>query len=263
MTSIDILRSLSNLLLGEPSVRLQRMIFREVQKALPLPQPDFPDAVQLPPRFGRKLPERVVELLLAKLTYAPGVHLLDVGHSNIMECHRRLLLMLEPPRHLTGIDIATPTYDPSRYYEKSVIANITNSGLPDGSFNRIWCISTLEHVGMDNSGYTDNFALDTHMDAAALREMFRLLGENGLLLVTVPFGRYEDHGWLRNYDRHTWQRLLSLVRPQAQVYELYFGYSPMNGWEQVKDSQLSSTGYYDHSNAGAAGLAAVLIRKRA
>lgn len=261
MTVKTFFRALARPLLGDPDLRLQRMIFREAEGAFTLEQSAFPERLSLPSPYGRGLPERVVELVLAHSTYSPGARVLDVGHSNIMECHRRFLTTLVQPRHLTGIDIASPEYDTRVYYERSIMGDITDTGLPSFSFDLIWCVSTLEHVGMDNSVYTENFVRRTGMDATALAEMVRLLAPGGLLLVTVPFGRYEDHGWFRNYDRATWTDLLSTVRPGVKVSELYFGYQPDRGWEAVEASSLSSTGYKTYSNAGAAGLAAAVFRR--
>jgi O-antigen chain-terminating methyltransferase len=236
------------------------MIFREAARAFTLEQPAFPARLLLPSVYGRGLPERVVELVLARTTYTPGARVLDVGHSNIMECHRLFLETLAPPRHLTGVDIASPVYSTGTYYEQSITADITATGLPAAAFDLIWCVSTLEHVGMDNSVYTENFVRRPGMDAEALSEMIRLLAPGGMLLVTVPFGLYEDHGWFKNYDGTSWQDLLSAVRTNMDVSELYFGYDPDRGWEAAAPSSLSSRGYKTYPNAGAAGLAAALIR---
>jgi SAM-dependent methyltransferase len=237
------------------------MIFREAARAFALEQPAFPARLLLPPVYGRRLPERVVELVLARTTYTTGARVLDVGHSNIMECHRRFLATLPPPRHLTGVDIASPVYDTRAYYEESITADITATGLPAAAFDLIWCVSTLEHVGMDNSVYTENFVRRPGMDAAALAEMIRLLAPGGVLLVTVPFGLYEDHGWFRNYDGASWHELLPGAGADVKTSELYFGYDPDRGWEAVAPSALSSRGYHAYANAGAAGLAAAVIRK--
>ena len=255
------LRRIAGLPRADTTHRLQRMIFRAAARGFSLPQPGFPDALALPGRFGRGLPERVVELLLAHTTYTPGARVLDVGHSNIMECHRLLLGRLPAPRHLTGVDIAPPSYDTRLYYERSVTADITRTPLADASFDRIWCISTLEHVGMDNTHYTENFMRAERMDAAALAEMVRLLATDGLLLVTVPFGKYEDHGWMRNYDLPSWRALLVPVRSSAAVHEMYFRYDAADGWTQADPALLAATGYYDNANAGASGLAVLVARK--
>ena len=79
-------------------------------------------------------------------------------------------------------------------------------------------------------GYTENFVRQEGMEKTALGEMIRLLVPGGTLLITVPFGLFEDHGWFKNYDSATWQSLLSTVRPTVDIHELYFGYDPDRGW---------------------------------
>jgi len=239
---------------------LQGKIFRAARRALRQSGPGFPETLTLPGPFARGLPERVIELLLARLTYRPGLRVLDIGHANIMECHRRLLLSLPLPRHLTGIDIAEPGYDTRPYYERSLRGDMASSGLPDASYDLIWCISTLEHIGMDNSGYTSVFTRGEHLAAQAVREMVRLLTPGGSLLITVPYGRYEDHGWHINYDVIRWKAVLDAARPHASVREWYFHHTPA-GWTRVVPEALTSVGYHDQMNAGAAALAAALITR--
>ncbi|RPH34986.1 class I SAM-dependent methyltransferase, partial [bacterium] len=201
-------RRLLRPVLGGPDASLQRMIFRAYRRALPISLEQGLENPVLPPGYARRLPERVVELLLARLSYAPGKKVLDVGHAYIMECHRKLLASLPEPRHLTGVDIAEPTYDTRPLYERSLKSDITGTKLPDNSFDLIWCVSTLEHLGMDNSGYTASFATGSHMAAQAIREMVRLAGPGGHVLISVPFGKFEDHGWFINLDWERWQSLL-------------------------------------------------------
>ena len=116
-------------------------------------------------------------------------------------------------------------------------------------------------MGMDNSGYTQTFAAGEGMDLIAIREMERLLRPGGKLLVTVPFGAFEDHGWLKNYDIKSWKDLLSALSPTSMVHESYFKYSSSVGWQPAKPSDLSSTRYYDHENAGSSGLAAAIVTR--
>jgi SAM-dependent methyltransferase len=237
---------------------LQGRIYRAARRAIWLTRGDLPDGLLLPRRLGHRLPERVVEILLARRTYRPGLRVLDIGHANIMECHRRLLASLPRPRHLTGIDIADPVYETGRYYERSLKGDMASSGLPDSSFDLIWCISTLEHIGMDNSGYTPVFTTGEHRAAQAVREMVRLLAPGGTLLLTVPFGRYEDFGWYINYDAVRWKAVLDPIRKSAAVHELYFRHGP-DGWSSAPAEALHAVRYHDEQNAGAAALAAALI----
>jgi SAM-dependent methyltransferase len=239
---------------------IQGRIIRAARRGIRQPSGSFPDVVSIPPRFGPRLPERVVELLLLQRTYRPGLRVLDIGHANIMECHQKLLRSLPQPRHITGIDIAEPVYDTTRFYERSLRGDVSSSGLPEASFDLIWCVSTLEHVGMDNSGYTSAFETGTHMAAVAVREMMRLIAPGGTILITVPFGRFEDHGWFINYDAPRWTALLAPLQDAAQVREWYFAHT-LSGWAQVQPAVLASVGYHSWDNAGAAGLAVAHITR--
>lgn len=243
------------------SAILQLNIFKEFERAMLMDNTSFPESFFLPSDYGKAMPERVVEILSARLSYRPGLRILDVAHANAMKCHLNMLQTLPQPRHLTGIDIANPTYDMRSLYECSIIGDITNSSFPDGAFDLIWCISALEHFGMDNSGYTDNFRRENDMDMQAINEMLRLLAEGGGLLITVPYGKYEDHGWLRNYDKDHWQRLLDVARTKAKVQEWYFRHTYGEGWSIVKPEELRYVGYYDQANWGAGGLAVAYITK--
>ncbi|HYR53102.1 MAG TPA: class I SAM-dependent methyltransferase [Candidatus Dormibacteraeota bacterium] len=240
---------------------LQRSITREYHKALQSGWHHFPAFVSLPNPCGLGLPERVVELLLARLSYAPGSRVLDVGYANSMICHRDLIRSLPAPRHLTGIDMADPVFDAGELYSETVRGDICDTEFPDGVFDLVWCISSLEHIGMDNSGYAGASFAGAPTAERALSEMMRITRPGGSLLVTVPFGAYENHGWFRNFDEETLEKLLEPVRLQATIHELYFGHSHVAGWSRADAHELAGTGYLDQGNAGAAGLAALLIEK--
>jgi SAM-dependent methyltransferase len=238
-------------------------IDREIRRALALSQEMFPASIALPAPFGKGMNERVVEILIARLTYGPGKKILDVGHANAMKAHLRMVQSLPRPIDITGIDI-TPASDAVRWlYTRSVTQDVTKTDFHDGAFDLIWCISAIEHFGMDNSLYTDRFALGREMDIRALEEMMRVLHVGGTLYISVPFGNYEDHGWLRNYDTERWQKLLAIARPNARIDELYFKYSDGEGWRCADPGELSGVGYRDHQNSGASGLAAALVQKSA
>jgi O-antigen chain-terminating methyltransferase len=239
---------------------LQRSITREYTRALQFDRHSFPAAVSLPRPCGELLPERVVELLLARLSYWPGAVVLDVGHANSMTCHRDMIRSLPAPRKITGIDRAEPVFDASLLYAESVRGDICDTGFSAEAFDLVWCISSLEHIGMDNSAYGES-RLDDATAEGALAEMVRITRPGGSILVTVPYGKFENHGWFRNFDQDSLQELLEVVRPHGSVRELYFAHSRGGGWSRSDAADLRTTGYLDEGNAGAAGLAAVVIEK--
>lgn len=258
-TLLTTLRSRTSRLLGKPN--LQTKIARELHRALALDQSGFPNIVVLPEFYGKGMPERTVEILMARLAYAPGKKVLDVGYANAMESHRAMVAALPTPRHLTGLDIAEPVYDAGLYYEHLAQADITRTPFDDGLFDLIWCVSALEHFGMDNSGYIKEFSRIPAMDAQAVREMLRILAPGGRILITVPYGRFEDHTTHKNYDRDHWQILLDIARQVGHVREWYFRHTHGRGWHEVPAAELQYVGYFDQANAGAGGVAVTLITK--
>ena len=242
-------------------MHLQQRIVRAYRAALAAGGHDFPRRIALPVPCGPGLPERVVELLAARLSYRPGLRVLDVGHAHSMECHLELMRELPAPRDLTGIDIAEPIYDVTAFYTASVRGSVTAMEFPDASFDLVWCISALEHFGMDNSDYTQEFVVDEQMAVRAMQEMMRVLRPGGSLVVTLPYGRYENHGWFRNFDAAHLAMLLGTVRADAIVHELYFRHSRPNGWSAADPRDLQAVGYADKGNAGATACVVVVLTR--
>jgi SAM-dependent methyltransferase len=241
--------------------RLNSKILSEVGRALELNRGND-GTIRLPAPYGRNLPERAIEIFFARLYYKPGLKVLDVGCSNAMECHLRMVRNLEPPRNIAGIDIAIPSERTRRYYDRFLHESIVSSRIEAGSFDLIWCISALEHFGMDNSSYTDQFILSEEMDVQAMKEMVRILARGGRLLVTIPYGKYENQPWLRNYDGEHLRNLLAPVECHADIRTSFYRHTHGAGWRVATVEELEHVGYYDQSNSGAAGLAVITATKR-
>jgi SAM-dependent methyltransferase len=242
---------------------LQRNVFSEYQRGLARNEPTWTGKMVLPQKYGRGLPERVVELLFARRLYEVGHRVLDVGHANAQRAHLMMIRSLPDVADVTGLDIADPVFSPQAYYRASIMGDITNSGFPDRCFNLVWCISTLEHFGMDNSLYTNDYRRGDDLASRALHEMLRVLACEGRLLVTVPFGRYENHSRHINYDYHTWQALLEPIRSHVRLTEWYFRHTFGSGWCPAEPRELEHVGYYDQANAGSGGLAVAVAIKDA
>ena len=254
-------KTFMDLVLRAYHVVIPPRIDREIRRANSTLQAQFPRSVSLPKNYGKQMSERVVEILIARLTCQPGKRILDIGHSNSTNAHLRMLKSLPGPIDITGIDIVPANNTVRSIYAHTVVGSIMKTDFHEGAFDLIWCISALEHFGMDNSIYTDEFTLDKEMDMKALEEMMRILQIGGTIYISVPFGKFEDHGWHRNYDKTRWEKLLAVVRSVAHIDELFFKYSDERGWGVASSDELSNTGYLDHQNSGASGLAVALIHK--
>jgi len=102
-----------------------------------------------------------------------------------------------------------------------------------GAFDLVICISTIEHIGRDNTGYGLPGHTGASGDVETIREIERVLEPNGRLLITVPFGRREEHSWFIQYDAAEWQKLLantSFWVEEQTVFRLdAVGWQPTDG----------------------------------
>jgi O-antigen chain-terminating methyltransferase len=211
--------------------------------------------------FGRT--ERVIEIPWALSKYNGGRRVLEVGCSFASENPEYIegLRALNIPE-LHGIDISS--VEAPQFIKKT--ADIRESGYDTGFFDFILCISTLEHVGKDNTKYyrpVAELSLDPQKplspDAEALLEMFRILKPGGKLIVTVPFGKFVDYGWFIHYDAHAISGLFESI-PWPRINDEYFKYTE-HGWMPCTAEALANTAYGDTGAPAAAGLACFEITK--
>jgi SAM-dependent methyltransferase len=73
------------------------------------------------------------------------------------------------------------------------IMDAMNIGFKDRSFDQVICLSTMEHIGLDNDDGGDaNYKNLNHRingDALAMKEIWRVLKDKGTLILSVPYGR--------------------------------------------------------------------------
>ena len=134
--------------------------------------------------------ERSLEIPWALARYDGERRVLDVGYAFAEPAYLAGLTALGAAE-LTGVDLAEAEVPGL----EAVVADVRELPFADSSFDLVYCISTLEHVGRDNAVYAVDAARDEHGDEAALRELRRVLARDGRLLVSVPTGEPEDQGW--------------------------------------------------------------------
>ena len=78
----------------------------------------------------------------------------------------------------------------------------------------------------------------------ALSELARVVAPGGKLLVTVPYGRAEDHHWFRQFGRDDVERVLGHERWRASGATEY-RYS-RQGWQLSDLDEASDETYWDH-----------------
>lgn len=242
----DTLRLLSPVVRAEReyTARRERLIAAGSEAALR-------GAPWLGPRHGAGFDERVVEYPWTFERLGHGDAVLDVGSTlNHETIHRLVLARYGRVIHLNPYrDDARRVSDPGVRY---LGADVRQPPLRP-AFAIITCLSTLEHIGCDNSRYGGGSARGDSAAARddAMRAMRNLLGRGGRLLLTVPFGRFEDHGWFVQLDAGLVERAVAAFAPAARSDRYYLH---RDGWREVRAADCADA-RYDQGNRGSGAVA--------
>ena len=203
----------------------------------------FRERRELPESYGVGLDERVVELpwLLAN---EPRGRVLDAG-SALNHAH-----VLDPCLPLfDALTIVTLEPEPLSFPERRisyVYADLRELPFRDGVFDTVACISTLEHVGMDNALYGSSAprAADPESEMRrALAELRRVVTPHARLLITVPYGARYDAGGFRQFDEADVGSLLGALN--ARDVELTVYRYTAEGWRLSDLRDAARSAYRD------------------
>lgn len=200
----------------------------------------------LPPHYGFGIDERIVEYpwLFSRLKKEEEV-LLDAGatlnHFEIL----KLDSLREKKLHVLTLHPEVEHKIPSFLTYK--YEDMRKTSFNDDFFDAIVCLSTLEHVGMDNTFlYTpdeNKKENDQYAFLGAVREFKRILKKGGVLYLSVPYGRYENHRWFQNFDSEMISRLKDAFDP-AEGNERYFKYDKAQ-WNNADCQSCNGSQYFD------------------
>ena len=206
---------------------------------------DF-NAHKLPARYGFRLDERIVEYpwVLNRLPENKG-KLLDAGSTlnfDFLISHEKLAKK--------KLFISTLAPEKNCFWKKGtsyVYEDLRETCYKDDYFDWIVSISTIEHIGLDNTRLYTKDALmrenNRNSYLLAIKELHRVLKPGGVVYVSLPFGKRKDHGWFQVFDDNMVDRLIKAFSPSS-VIETHFRYEP-DGWRiSSRDGSKNAT-YFD------------------
>ena len=86
-----------------------------------------------------------------------------------------------------------------------------------------------------------------------------MLRPGGVLLLTVPFGKYKDYGWFQEFDRTLLSIAIEAFGPAQSARETFYRYTP-GGWQVATDQECAECTYAQNSVA-AGSVACVRLLK--
>ncbi|MEX2211315.1 MAG: methyltransferase domain-containing protein [Gaiellaceae bacterium] len=181
--------------------------------------------------------ERPIEIAWCLSRYR-GEPLLDIGYAFAEPAYLAALTGLGAAR-LVGVDLAEASVPGL----ESVVADVRRLPFRKREFGVAVCISTLEHIGRDNTTYGLGVERDAAAPETALRELRRVADR---LLVSVPTGEREELDWLVQLPRQEWLDLFE--RSGFLVFEHEVYALEDDGWNSVDDAPAAR---FRETHAGA------------
>jgi SAM-dependent methyltransferase len=189
----------------------------------------------IPNQYAIGFDERLVEYpwLFSRLIKLKGQQVLDAGSTFNFPS-----LVSHPAVQQNHFTIYT-FYPEQESFNKQRISYVYGDlrSLPfkDNHFDCVVCQSTIEHIDMDNSIYGYELASNKEVTQKSyeyekvVHEIVRVLTSNGKLLLTFPYGKFENHGFFQQFDAEMLGRISNYLHQYGQPSTHYFKYTPQ-GW---------------------------------
>lgn len=194
--------------------------------------------------------ERVIEVpwVIRRVTELNPSRMLDVGTAFAPMIYKWLLVRQAPT--IETVDLADATVPGLQNH----VADIRELPFADDTFELATCISTLEHIGMDNTQYS--LESGGAGDVQALKELGRVARR---VLVTTPCGRATDMPHQRQYSPERFRRAAADAGLEVERLDL-FAHTPGAGWSPASEDEVLVRNYGESAYAAAAVICAQLGR---
>ena len=223
--------------LSKDYIRIRYEFARETLYS-PVLMTRFREGKSLPSGFGYAIDERCVEYpwVFSKLP-CDSATVLDAGSTFNFE-----FLLDTPLLKNKTVHILTLGPEQHCFWKRGVsyiFDDLRSIPFRDELYDVIVCISTLEHVGLNNTAHFvssrqyQEEVPESFVDA--VKELRRVLKEKGELLITVPYGKYLNIGTLQQFDHGMIERVVEAFHPTDFTIQ-YFRYTD-DGWNFALESE--------------------------
>lgn len=203
----------------------------------------------LPAKFGFGIDERIVEYpwVFSQLS-SESITVLDAGSSL-----NHAFLLDRLPLERLKLTIMTLAPEKRCFWRRSlsyVYGDLRQPVFADASFDAVVSISTIEHIGLNNTLLYTSESSKNENDilgfVPAVKEFRRILKPGGVCLITVPFGRREVYDWYQVFDNVMVEKVVNAFEPTEMLAD-YFGYSS-SGWHRAASHDLADAIFQDQHN---------------
>lgn len=203
----------------------------------------------LPDGYGYRLDARLIEIpwVLSRVRNTEG-RFLDAGSAFNYD-----FVLTAPALKDKQTTIVTLAPEREAFWKLGVsyvFGDLRDLDFRDERFDAVACISTIEHIGMDNTMYAEGEVAqrsDKSEFILAVKELKRVLKPGGVLYISFPFGCYENHGWFQQFDSELVDTLIGAFGPSRQK-ENIFQYHP-DGWQRSTREACKDCEFFDvHSS---------------
>lgn len=202
---------------------------------------------KVPTNYGYRLDERIVEYpwILANLKKGKTIFL-DAGSTFNFGYLLNNELIQNKEKFIYTFYPEDKSYNHKRI--SYVYGDLRDLPFRDNFFEEIVCQSTIEHIDMDNSmyGYDLKSTLElvsnkSYEYVKVIKELLRVLKSDGQLLLTFPYGKFENHGFFQQFDDEMVAIITDLMKNSGKYELFFFKYLP-DGWifanqEECNDSE--------------------------
>lgn len=174
---------------------------------------------------------------------AQGARLLDAGsvlnHAPVLDGWRRAAF---PP-----VSIVTLVHEGHAHVSDAVryeFADLRQLPYREAWFSTVLCISTIEHVGLDNTIYgaaAEGVSDPTREAVRSLEELARVTARGGTLLLSVPYGARSNRGWFRILDAADLEPLTRA--PGWTNARMRYFRAMREGWRETDAAGAAGAGY--------------------